>query len=581
MFNPFYRRYKPRIFYPESYGAIGDGVTDDTVALQVCHDACANFGGGIIYLNPTKIYGVTSAKNLDGTSKALWSNQYQLRFAWNIWGNNITITGGGTVFLLSLPVASSPVVAAFVMIAVGNLTPTSHASLDDEVVCLNTRIINIKTDVEPTISDAQVATMDSGISGHIIFMYCHNFYCGYVESNNGFGHIAILGTHAGSEDFLFEYNTLTARHTFSASDTITNASNTSPIVITTTTATGNPDGNIVTITGVLGNTAANGRWFAKREGSNTFSLYRNAALTVPVSGNGNYISGGTVTGIRKKITNVTNASIAVVTTQEPHSITNGTFILIEGLVGNTSGNGYVYAKTAGYTSTTFALYLDSAMTIPIAGNGTYISGGEIQMTPYLWTTQAGASIELDGGRYGTIQYCDVSYSLNGIGANANADIFRDPQFLILNNNYVHEVLGVSLYISASSQGCQVLDNYTKNVHGAPIGLLLQGLERLESGGSTTHYPCINVIVEDNVFEYIGVGTIHSGIGISLDALASGNANDVKDCIMDNNTFIRLANSFKLNDIKCSNNEASLNVCNGAVELYTGTATPTNNNITAC
>ena len=51
--------------------------------------------------------------------------------------------------------------------------------------------------------------------------------------------------------------------------------------------------------------------------------------------------------------------------------------------------------------------------------------------------------------------------------------------------------------------------------------------------------------------------------------------------MDNNTFIRLANSFKLNDIKCSNNEASLNVCNGAVELYTGTATPTNNNITAC
>ena len=78
---------------------------------------------------------------------------------------------------------------------------------------------------------------------------------------------------------------------FKDSDTITGATNASPIVITAdehryTT------GTRVTITGVLGNTAANGTWIVTRIDADTFSLTGS-------TGNGDYTSGGTsnVTGL--------------------------------------------------------------------------------------------------------------------------------------------------------------------------------------------------------------------------------------------------------------------------------------------
>ncbi len=75
----------------------------------------------------------------------------------------------------------------------------------------------------------------------------------------------------------------------------TNAPSGSPIVITTTTMgiDGLRDGQMVTIAGVLGNTNANGSYFAKRLSSTTFQLFTNSALTIPREGNGNYTGGGT------------------------------------------------------------------------------------------------------------------------------------------------------------------------------------------------------------------------------------------------------------------------------------------------
>lgn len=65
---------------------------------------------------------------------------------------------------------------------------------------------------------------------------------------------------------------------------ITGATNASPIAITST-AHGLQTGNVVKITGVGGNTAANGTFVVTRTGANTFTLDGS-------TGNGAYTSGG-------------------------------------------------------------------------------------------------------------------------------------------------------------------------------------------------------------------------------------------------------------------------------------------------
>lgn len=72
---------------------------------------------------------------------------------------------------------------------------------------------------------------------------------------------------------------------------ITGATNATPIVITSTTH-GLETGNRVTISGVLGNTAANGTWTITKVNANSFSLDTSV-------GNGAYTSGGTwhITGL--------------------------------------------------------------------------------------------------------------------------------------------------------------------------------------------------------------------------------------------------------------------------------------------
>lgn len=85
----------------------------------------------------------------------------------------------------------------------------------------------------------------------------------------------------------------TGTASFRDSGSITNASNASPIVITSA-AHGLSTGTRVTITGVGGNTAANGSFIITVVDANSFSLNGS-------SGNGAYTSGGTwnVSGLYK------------------------------------------------------------------------------------------------------------------------------------------------------------------------------------------------------------------------------------------------------------------------------------------
>jgi len=94
-------------------------------------------------------------------------------------------------------------------------------------------------------------------------------------------------------DYTFSLTTLgngtyTSGGTVNGSLTVTAATNTTPIYITTSTPHGLSDGNVATITGVGGNTAANGTWKITSFGANDFSI-------APY-GNGAYTSGGTAIG---------------------------------------------------------------------------------------------------------------------------------------------------------------------------------------------------------------------------------------------------------------------------------------------
>jgi hypothetical protein len=73
---------------------------------------------------------------------------------------------------------------------------------------------------------------------------------------------------------------------------IIGASNTSTITITTTSTTGLVNGQLVSISGVAGNTNANGTYFVKVVSATTFELYINADLTTGRAGNAAYTGGG-------------------------------------------------------------------------------------------------------------------------------------------------------------------------------------------------------------------------------------------------------------------------------------------------
>jgi len=76
--------------------------------------------------------------------------------------------------------------------------------------------------------------------------------------------------------------------------TITAASNTSPIVITTSAPNSFVNGDVVTVKNVTGNTNANGTWYAAVLTATTVALYSDKNRQTPVAGNSAYISGGSI-----------------------------------------------------------------------------------------------------------------------------------------------------------------------------------------------------------------------------------------------------------------------------------------------
>ena len=148
---------------------------------------------------------------------------------------------------------------------------------------------------------------------------------------------------------------------------VSGATNATPIVITTAVAHERKSGDIVTIAGVGGNTAANGTFKVKNVTDTTFEL-TDQSTGANIAGNGAYTSGGTVTATSNPI---------VITTSVAHALRSGSIVTITGVLGNTAANGTF--KVSSVTSTTFAL-TDQTTGDNIAGNGAYTSGGTVTIT---------------------------------------------------------------------------------------------------------------------------------------------------------------------------------------------------------
>lgn len=74
------------------------------------------------------------------------------------------------------------------------------------------------------------------------------------------------------------------------------------------------------------------------------------------------------------ITTASNATPIVVTTPTPHFLNDGDEVFISGVTGNAPANGLRYAKVTTFSSTTFGLYSDPALSVPVAGAGSGTGG---------------------------------------------------------------------------------------------------------------------------------------------------------------------------------------------------------------
>lgn len=89
----------------------------------------------------------------------------------------------------------------------------------------------------------------------------------------------------------------------------------------------------------------------------------------------NFVNAVSTADVVTAISSATNATPIVVTIATDLGFPNGQPILIEGVGGNTAANGTFYASRI--TGNTYGLYSDAALTAPVAGSGTYTSGGHM------------------------------------------------------------------------------------------------------------------------------------------------------------------------------------------------------------
>lgn len=302
--------------------------------------------------------------------------------------------------------------------------------------------------------------------------------------------------------------------TQTATGSISNATNTSPIVITST-AHGQASGTVLSITGVGGNTAANGNWVITKVDANSFSLNGS-------TGNGTYSLGGswTVVGVAVTLDNsvhagntllaaiatynftlggtifdASNTTPIVITTNSPHGLSNGDHVFISGATGNTNANGpwtitsasgsvFTLVGSAGNANYGGGAWwnhppTDNIGNAPWVQLGTIVTSGNNILSAWeAYHSAAGTPTVTIVPHAGSAGFITVMlFELQGIiqsavdaftGANGSSTTTASPGSITVSTAY-------DLVLTAFSQGNNNIDNATVNNGFTMIGLQTGGI----------------------------------------------------------------------------------------------------------
>lgn len=240
-------------------------------------------------------------------------------------------------------------------------------------------------------------------------------------------------------------------------------------IVVTSVGHGLSDGMRILIEGHATNTAANSLHYVNKLTDDTFELYTDSTLSTAVAGSGAGAgTGGFFThglsGTTQAITSSTNAT-PIVVTKSGHGLGDGDKIVILGHATNTKANGLCYVDKL--SSSTFALYYDSALTSPVAGNGVggatgtfVLLGGQCVVESLTLEATAGSRYEIEDLAQGPAINVDVGGQLvSRFSQNRGPRIDLVPNHLVYNSPCELNVLSYDLIFNSRLEvGCSSLGN---------------------------------------------------------------------------------------------------------------------------
>ncbi len=269
-----------------------DGASGEGIATSFCN--AADCTGNNVEIDHNTITGVggTGFATWSGTALTWTGGGDQFRGIWGGGSQHIDLGTGATCYpTCTIATVNSPTSITLTSSAGTNTTPLPFiVAVQDGSYCMSEDTFEPNTVSNLRITNNECKNINNGINRN------PNVQVSYLL-NNTFDNVVsgYVGTPSGGEirvDPVFGSYSTPGRLTFNVSG----ATNATPIVITTTLPhSGLADGAAVFVGGVVGNTAANGNYFAKVTSytSTTFALYNDAGLTSPVAGSGTYVPGVT------------------------------------------------------------------------------------------------------------------------------------------------------------------------------------------------------------------------------------------------------------------------------------------------